>query len=257
MLSISWAVSTEPIQKPRITAITIWDFHGEEVLFLKVETGTFSKHWREKQNVGIDDEKVSTKEWVLLNPAIPVPTPINPKPAENKQQGEAINMVCPVNNGDELLIPLYVPGEDNKPVTVSWSQNLSNRTAQYYALIVDNATSGESVNFFIAAEYYKSSTVANPNHVTKVGQLVEGEGYKLHVDDRLQYGQKNSSGELRFVVFHDKERKPYQHRFIETALGSAGADKASKLAATFGYGGAVDLASKIGKDFIGDYLHTF
>jgi hypothetical protein len=81
---------------------------------------------------------------------------------------------------------------------------------------------------FIAAEYYKNSTKANPNHITKVGELVEGgkclkipyfhsfsdfvftEGYKLKVDSRLQYGQKNAQGELRFLVFHDEERKPYQ-----------------------------------------------
>jgi hypothetical protein len=95
---------------------------------------------------------------------------------------------------------------------------------------------GEQVQFFIAAEYYKNSTKANPNHITKVGELVEGgesllynsiypifdpsntEGYKLKVDSRLQYGQKNAEGELRFVVFHDKERKPYQVIQILLAL---------------------------------------
>lgn len=53
-------------------------------------------------------------------------------------------MPCLVNNGDELLIPLYEPSENNKPVTISWSQNLANRTAQYYALTVDNITNGLS-----------------------------------------------------------------------------------------------------------------
>ena len=32
----------------------------------------------------------------------------------------------------------------------------------------------------------------------------------MKLDDKFQYGQKNASGELRFVVYHDKERKPYQ-----------------------------------------------
>lgn len=30
------------------------------------------------------------------------------------------------------------------------------------------------------------------------------------VDNRFQYGQKNSNGEARFVVYHDKEHRPYQ-----------------------------------------------
>jgi hypothetical protein len=36
------------------------------------------------------------------------------------------------------------------------------------------------------------------------------EGYQLKLDNNFQYGQKNESGELRFVVYHDEERKPYQ-----------------------------------------------
>ena len=36
------------------------------------------------------------------------------------------------------------------------------------------------------------------------------EGYKLKVDSNLQYGQKNVAGELRFIVYHDEERKPFQ-----------------------------------------------
>ena len=34
--------------------------------------------------------------------------------------------------------------------------------------------------------------------------------YQLTVDDKSQYGQKNKEGEMRFVVYHDKGRKPYQ-----------------------------------------------
>ncbi|KAG9605512.1 hypothetical protein KCU97_g485, partial [Aureobasidium melanogenum] len=163
--------------------------------------------------------------------------------------------MAPINTGDELLIPLF--SADNKPVTVQWSQNLSQRTAQYFALVADNISTGEQVPFFIAAEFYKTSTAANPNHITKVGQLVDGEGYKIKVDDKIQYGQKNAQGELRFVVYHDKERKRYQHRFIETALGSAAAGKASELAKGFGFGDIAGGIASIAKNFVGDYLRTF
>ena len=36
--------------------------------------------------------------------------------------------------------------------------------------------------------------------------------YELTVDDKLQYGQKNAQGDMRFVVYHDKGRKLYQVR---------------------------------------------
>ena len=35
-------------------------------------------------------------------------------------------------------------------------------------------------------------------------------GFEFRVDDRAQYGQKNAAGEMRFVVLHDKGRKPFQ-----------------------------------------------
>lgn len=34
----------------------------------------------------------------------------------------------------------------------------------------------------------------------------------MRLDNNFQYGQKNAEGELRFVVYHDEERKPYQVR---------------------------------------------
>ena len=73
----------------------------------------------------------------------------------------------------------------------------------------------------------------------------------------MQYGQKNAQGELRFIVYHDQERKPYQHRFIETALGSAVTGKAKKAADLLGKGAIVGDISAIAANFVGDYLRTF
>ncbi|KAJ7779478.1 hypothetical protein DFH07DRAFT_950539 [Mycena maculata] len=166
-------------------------------------------------------------------------------------------MPSPVESGQEILVPLFSAETAGAPVHVNWQQNLSQRKADYYALTADNITTGEQVPFFIAAEYYKTSTQANPNHITKVGKLVDGEGYKLKVNDRLQYGQKNTEGELRFIVYHDKERKPYQHRFIETAVGSATEGKTREMAKAFGFGAAGDQIMDHLKAIVGDYLNTF
>lgn len=62
------------------------------------------------------------------------------------------------------------------------------------------------------------------------------EGYKIRIDSNIQYGQKNAQGELRFLVYYDKGRKPYQHRFIETALGSVAAGKAQTITKHLGKG---------------------
>ncbi|KAJ6458012.1 hypothetical protein C8R45DRAFT_943026 [Mycena sanguinolenta] len=119
-----------------------------------------------------------------------------------------------VESGHEILVPLFSTDSAESLVHINWQQNFAQRKADYYALTVDNITTGETVPFFIAAEYYKNSTKANAHHITKVAELVDGEGYKMKVDSKLQYGQKNAQGELRFVVYHDQEHKPYQVSFI-------------------------------------------
>ncbi|KAJ4390889.1 hypothetical protein N0V93_004488 [Gnomoniopsis smithogilvyi] len=67
-------------------------------------------------------------------------------------------------------------------------------------------------------------TVANPEHITKFGQLLDG------------VLQKNTEAELHLIVYHDEERKLYQHRFIEAALGFAAISKAAQIAEKFGFG---------------------
>jgi len=48
-----------------------------------------------------------------------------------------------------------------------------------------------------------------------------------------------------------------QHRFVETALASAGAGKAQELATKMGFGAIGDQVGTFAKSFVGDYLHTF
>lgn len=182
-------------------------------------------------------------------------------------------MALPPQNGNEILVPLFNAEALGQPSTVTWSQNFSTRTAEYYTLVVDNITTGQQCPLFIAAEFYKTSTGSNPKHVSKVGELLPSgnhnfsppyslpdnvfEGYKLRVDSNIQYGQKNAKGELRFLVYHDKDRKPYQHRFLETALGSAAAGKAQEIAKLLGRGDVAVSVADLAKNFVGEFLRTF
>ncbi|KAK1753655.1 hypothetical protein QBC47DRAFT_430496 [Echria macrotheca] len=168
--------------------------------------------------------------------------------------------MSPVQAGNELLVDLF-DGNTMVPIVVKWQQNFVTREATYYCVNAYNTTTNETLPFFIAAEFYKSATASNPNHISKVGTLVPGEGYKLKVDDKLQYGQKNAQGDNRFIVFHDKDRKPYQHRFIEAAvlstLAKQGEEAADKVLASFALSGAAAAVSNALKTYIADYLRTF
>ena len=96
------------------------------------------------------------------------------------------------------------------------------------------------------------------------------------MNDLFQYGQKNAQGDLRFIVLHDKGRKPFQvrditcvgsqilatdryqqHRFMETALGSMAGKKANEIAGALGAGDIAGNALNFAKNYVGDYLHTF
>ncbi|KAK1772239.1 hypothetical protein QBC33DRAFT_564719 [Phialemonium atrogriseum] len=171
-------------------------------------------------------------------------------------------MAAPVQKGNEILIPLFDGAALGQPITVKWQQDFSQRQEGYYQLIADNLATGTTFPLFIAAEFYKSSTSANPNHISKIAELLPGEGYKITVDERFQYGQKNVEGENRFLILHDKGRKPYQHRFIETAVASAlarqGEGVADKVCGAFGLpAGSASKVTDTVKCYIGDYLRTF
>ncbi|KAJ7264109.1 hypothetical protein B0H12DRAFT_1068887 [Mycena haematopus] len=162
-----------------------------------------------------------------------------------------------VESGNEIMVPFFDAECAESLVHVKWQQDFTQRKADYYALSVDNITTGEFSTSSSPPPSFVSFTKANAHHITKAAELVEGEGYKMRVDDKLQYGQKNGDGELRFVVYHDKEHKPYQHRFVETALGSAGAGKATEIATALGFGAVGDRVNDLAQAFVGDYLHTF
>ncbi|KAH8678490.1 hypothetical protein BX600DRAFT_431765 [Xylariales sp. PMI_506] len=171
-------------------------------------------------------------------------------------------MPSPVQAGHVLLVDEFDAGNVGPVLTVKWQQNFVARQAQYYGIEAYNKNTEETVSLFIAAEWYKNSTKDNSRHVSKIGEAIPGEGYQITIDDRFQYGQKNAEGENRFVIYHDKERTPYQHRFIETSvlstLAKSGEGAADKICGRFGLpAGSASSVTDTVKCYIGDYLHTF
>ncbi|KAI0048639.1 hypothetical protein FA95DRAFT_1026770 [Auriscalpium vulgare] len=151
--------------------------------------------------------------------------------------------------GDVLVIPGPVPAAPR--VTIKWSQ-LGSRTADYVPLVVQNKSQGNAdVPIFIEVEWYTEAYLAGVAHKNESG------AYELTIDDKFQYGQKNGGGEHRFVVFHDKSRKPYHLRFLDTALASTTPGLAAKVAGALGYMSAANAVARSADAFIGEYLRTF
>ncbi|EKM50972.1 uncharacterized protein PHACADRAFT_199799, partial [Phanerochaete carnosa HHB-10118-sp] len=102
------------------------------------------------------------------------------------------------------------------------------------------------VVIFIAAEWYEGE--GGPGeHISHIAHKDAQGFYEVTIDDRFQYGQKNKNGDARFVVYHDKGRKQYQHRFIESGLTSVGTEVAVKIAGVFGYGAEANIAKVVGE----------
>ncbi|CAE6421767.1 unnamed protein product [Rhizoctonia solani] len=136
-----------------------------------------------------------------------------------------------VNSGDVLLVPSELKSYsfgNAGPRTVQWKQ-ITMRSADYYCFTVADVTQGgQDVTFFIQKECSK---------------------------------ERKCKGKGRWVVYHDKGRTPYQHRFAKSVLQSAGHASATQLqdlADRFGFGG-VNLTGLLNvvENYAGDYLHTF
>ncbi|KAG9024678.1 hypothetical protein FS837_005242, partial [Tulasnella sp. UAMH 9824] len=110
-----------------------------------------------------------------------------------------------VNNGDVLVIPApndKHKNDDNK-LTIHWSQRLRENRADYYVLIAKNKSQGYAeVPFFIQSEWYNEQGFNSAYNMRRI----DDDNYELTMDDRHQYA---GEGNARFVVWHDKDRKPY------------------------------------------------
>ncbi|EXL41941.1 hypothetical protein FOCG_15304 [Fusarium oxysporum f. sp. radicis-lycopersici 26381] len=159
--------------------------------------------------------------------------------------------------GDLLSVPAYTAEAEQNAVEISWSQSFRTRTARYYIVNAQNQSKGNTnVLMYIQDRYYKDS---NSNEY--IGKLPdarqEGNSWIVSITDRFQYGQKNKNGDGRWVALHDKDNKPYQHRFMIVTIQGKLTEAAKNLARSFGAGEIAEQVSKLGGSYIGDYLHTF
>ena len=134
--------------------------------------------------------------------------------------------------------------DSKKTETIRWQQKLSSRQEEYVALtysVKDKQAGGSLfIQLGLADSFFKKCSKDESSN-----PIVPG-GYKIQVDDAFQYGQNNEKT-LRFLVFHNKDNKIYQHRFIETTAFSEIASKIEPY---------IPLPD-ITKALFGDYLRDF
>ncbi|KAG9119788.1 hypothetical protein FRC07_005024 [Ceratobasidium sp. 392] len=168
-----------------------------------------------------------------------------------------------VQSGDVLLVPSELKSYSfGNRKTIKWKQNLLERSAEYYSFTVVNASQkGQDVIFFIQKEWWDNDSTSD-DHISKIATRNAKGEYEFKIDAKSQYGQADATGKNRWVVYHDKGRKPFQHRFVKSVLHSEAESVAQSqaIAGIFGIsdvdvgpGGILNLAEGI----FGDYLHTF
>ncbi|EWZ79648.1 hypothetical protein NW765_013812 [Fusarium oxysporum] len=159
--------------------------------------------------------------------------------------------------GDLFSVPAYTAEAEQNAVEISWSQSFRTRTARYYIVNAQNQSKGNTnVLMYIQDRYYKDSN--SNEYIGKLpGARQEGNSWIVSITDRFQYGQKNKNGDGRWVALHDKDNKPYQHRFMIVTIQGKLTEAAKNLARSFGAGEIAEQVSKLGGSYIGDYLHTF
>ncbi|KAH0603166.1 uncharacterized protein H6S33_008170 [Morchella sextelata] len=154
--------------------------------------------------------------------------------------------------GDIIRIPAYTAELEKDNRRITWSQTLMERSEMYYTVHATNITKNNTdVILFVQGNWYNSG--ASPaEHVSKIGKAVDG-SYEIKLDARFQYGQKNKEGENRFLVYHNKSNKPYQHRFMATLIQGQVAEWAKKLIPVAQAQDGLALMTSL----FGDYLHTY
>ena len=124
-----------------------------------------------------------------------------------------------VSAGDQLVFSKATLTDSAAVKNVEWSQSFRSRKEKYVQ--VTAAVKSDKpylVMLFIAQGF-----------VPILQEKCKNDKCMMKVDSRFQYGQ-NKEKTMRFLVFHEKSNKPYQHRFISTSTLSTFANGAESVA---------------------------
>ncbi|KAF1933020.1 uncharacterized protein M421DRAFT_89316 [Didymella exigua CBS 183.55] len=146
-----------------------------------------------------------------------------------------------INKGNTIHVS--ASSIQDQRVTIKWSQSLKSRSEDYYVASYNVPGSDAQGAIFVQAS--KLDEFKNKN---------KGDSITVDVDGSFQYGQDKAQTR-RFLVYHDKNNKQYQHRYVENTLTSLG-DKAKDLAGVLGFPQVGSIETQL-SNFVGDYLKDF
>ncbi|KAG8794864.1 hypothetical protein FRC12_020721 [Ceratobasidium sp. 428] len=155
----------------------------------------------------------------------------------------------PVVVGDTLSFNVHPDKfEDLMECVIRWTQNWEARSEKYMVFKATNVTAGDTdplVPVFVQSSYYDSKFS---------GTLDDTVAFE--VTEEWQYGQSDKTGADRFVVLHNQENKPYQHRFAANLLAKLDNLVHDALCAA-GHADIADKLENITETFFGEYLHSY
>ncbi len=154
-----------------------------------------------------------------------------------------------VKKGNKITFPSEALSNTDAVVNIKWQQDLQDKQADY--ILVDTVLAGtkDIVPLFVQKSLSK-------NFLAKC--KTEADECTVEVDGDFQYGQ-NKEQTFRFLVYHSKSNKAYQHRFINQTTASKITTFAKKIT------GSVDIPViktlnsliSLGQAVFGDPLRDF
>lgn len=142
--------------------------------------------------------------------------------------GATTSIAGVVGKGDTVIFPRAQLNDSASVQTIEWKQNMSSRSEKYIQL---TATDGTSV-------------FVQPEMAGQVQQKCDANFCAFTVGKDFQYGQ-SADKTTRFLVLHDKKRKPFQHRFMENKTLEIAA-RGAQMAVDLGEGPATAFATASG-----------
>ncbi len=152
-----------------------------------------------------------------------------------------------VNKGDTITFSKSsITNGDTVPI--EWSQDGGNKRSADY-IVIDAASNQSAVPLFVQK--------SKAEDLLKKCQDNE-KTCNISVDSDFQYGQ-NKEKTFRFLVYHDKTNKLYQHRFINQTIAAKLAAGVKQITGTVDISQVKTFNSLIStaQTLFGDYLRDF
>lgn len=199
-----------------------------------------------RKSIAISSGVFAGSFFFILAPSYASPERVSPSFGS---PGEMIAIASGmVERGDKIIFPTEALKTDDNVVSIEWQQDFKQRKADYVIVVSVIDNTNVVVPLFVQKSMRDKLL---DNCATDANEC------SIVVDEDFQYGQNNEKT-FRFLVYHNKAYRPYQHRFINTSTVSKIVSLAKKAKLTSNNELKVlDEAISKAQAIFGDYLRDF